>query len=92
MRNSQFVSLALLATAIVLFFFSLTLLPPVEFYCRFRRPAVALCFLQLALLVVRQGVPRTGNDRVLVVATYVFIPLGILFNGVLLFVAYGKCG
>lgn len=92
MRNSQFVSFLLLGAAVVLFFFSLTLLPPVELYCRFQRPAVALCLVQLALLTIRRWAPSSANDKVLVTATYVFIPLGILFNAVLLFIAHGKCG
>lgn len=92
MRNPQFLSLLLLAVAVVLFFFSLALLPPVELYCRFQRAAVALCLLQLAVLIVRRGTPRAANDKPIVAATYVFIPLGILFNAVLLFMAHAKCG
>jgi len=91
MRNSQGTTLLFLAVAVILFFFSLTLLPAVELYCRFQRPAVFLLVLQFILLAVRICVPRLAADRALWVATFVFTTLGLVFNIVLLVTAHGRC-
>jgi hypothetical protein len=91
MPNSQASTLTFLALAVVLFFFSLTLLPAVELYCRFRRPAIVLLILELLLLVFRFRLPRDQSTSALTVATIVFAVFGIVFNGVLLVVAQGKC-
>ena len=91
MRNSQGTTLLFLAVAVILFFFSLTLLPAVELYCRFQRPAIFLLVLQFVLLAIRIGVPRTLADRALWIATFVFATLGVIFNVALLVMARGKC-
>ncbi|HWY69091.1 MAG TPA: hypothetical protein VNX88_10515 [Terriglobales bacterium] len=91
MRNSQGTTLLFLAVAVVLFFFSLTLLPAVELYCRFQRPAILLLVLQFVLLAIRIRVPRTLTDRALWIATFVFTTLGVAFNVVLLVTVRGKC-
>ena len=91
MRNSQGTTLLFLAVAVVLFFFSLTLLPAVEFYCRFQRPALVLLILQLVMLALRMRISRITADRALVIATFVFAALGLIFNIVLLSKAYGRC-
>jgi hypothetical protein len=91
MGNSQGSTLFLLCIAVVLFFFSLTLLPPVEWYCRFRRPALILLLLQTVLLVVRARFLRAMADRALVIATFVFAALGWIFNAYLLVQAARKC-
>jgi hypothetical protein len=90
MRNSQGATLLFLAVALALFFFSLTLLPAVELYCRFRRPAILLLAMQLLLLVLRIT-KRSASDRPLLVATYVFATLGIAFNAALLIMVRGRC-
>jgi hypothetical protein len=90
MRNSQGTTLLFLAGAVVLFFFSLALLPPVELYCRFRRPALILFFLQLGLLAFRFRT-RNAPERALVIATFVFMTFGMLFNAALLVMARGRC-
>src|SRR5437762_1426396 len=90
MRNSQGSTLLLLALAVVLFFFSLSLLPAVEMYCRFRRPALILLALQIALLAFRFR-DRNSPERALVIATYVFSALGIAFTSLLLATAKGRC-
>jgi hypothetical protein len=91
MRNSQGTTLSFLAVAVVLFFFSLTLLPAVEFYCRFQRPALVLLILQVVLLALRMRISCITADRALVIATFVFAALGLIFNIVLLSKAYGRC-
>jgi hypothetical protein len=91
MRNSQGNTLLLLGVATVLFFFSLTLLPPVELYCRFVRPAISLLVIQIALVALRLRIPYRRPDRALFIATFVFSALGILFNTVLLISVRGKC-
>jgi hypothetical protein len=91
MPNSKGKSLLLLGLAVVLFFFSLTLLPPVELYCRFQRPAILLLILQMVLVGIRLRVSRATSDRALVIGAFVFSALGIVFNGVLLVTARGKC-
>lgn len=91
MRNSQGTTLLFLGAAVILFFFSLTLLPPVELYCRFQRPAWALFILQILLLALRIRGFRHSVDRALVIATFVFVALGIVFNAFLLASARGKC-
>ena len=80
-----------LGVAVVLFFFSLTLLPPVELYCRFLRPAIALLIIQTVLVALRLRISTERANRTLLVATYVFSALGIFFNAVLLISAKGKC-
>jgi hypothetical protein len=91
MRNPQVFSLLLLFAAVILFFFSLALLPPVEMYCRFRHAAMGLLALQVLLLIVRVRLPRFASDKSLAIATFVFLPLGIAFNIVLLVMARGRC-
>ena len=91
MRNSQGTTLLFLAVAVVLFFFSLTLLPAVEFYCRFQRPALVLLVLQLVMFALRMRISRVTADRALLIATFVFAALGLIFNIVLLSKAYGRC-
>jgi hypothetical protein len=89
MRNSQGTTLLLLALALVLFFFSLSLLPAVELYCRFTRVAIVLLALQAVLLGIRVRVRRLPATAALAIATIVFSILGIVFNAVLLITA--KC-
>jgi FtsH-binding integral membrane protein len=91
MRNSQGTTLLFLAIALVLFFFSLSLLPAVELYCRFIRPAIVLLVLEFLLLVFLSRVRHESSSRVLIIATFVFAILGIGFNAVLLIAAKGKC-
>jgi hypothetical protein len=91
MRNPQPFSLLLLFVAVILFFFSLSLLPPVEMYCRFRHAAMGLLALQVLLFVVRIRLPRFPSDSALAFATFVFAPLGIVFNVALLVMARGRC-
>ena len=91
MRNSQGSTLLFLAVAVVLFFFSLALLPAVELYCRFQRPALLLLILQALTLVLRVRMSRLLADHALVIATFVFVTLGTVFNIVLLITARGRC-
>jgi len=91
MSKSQGNALLLLGLAVVLFFFSLTLLPPVELYCRFQRPAFALLILQIVLVALRFRVSRANADRALVIATFVFSALGLACNTLLLVSVRGKC-
>jgi len=91
MRNSQGTTLLFLAVAVALFFFSLTLLPAVEFYCRFQRPALVLLILQLVTLALRMRISRITADRALVIATFVFAALGLAFNIVMLAKAHSRC-
>lgn len=80
-----------LATAVVLFFFSLSLLPAVEHYCQFREAAIVLLVLEMVLLSLRFR-PRLESAAIaLQIATIVFAILGIAFNAILLIVARGKC-
>ena len=83
--------LLFLAVALALFFFSLTLLPAVELYCRFRRPAMVLLVLQLVLVLLRTRPRGMSPERALLIATYVFASLGIAFNASLLLMARGRC-
>jgi len=89
--RSQGTTLLFLAVAVVLFFFSLTLMPAVELYCRFRRPALVLLVLEIVLLALRARGSRRSTDRALIIATFVFALLGILFNSALLLMARGRC-
>ena len=91
MRNSQGTTLLFLALAVILFFFSLALLPAVEFYCRFQRPALVLLILQILVVAFRLGISRAIADRALVIATFVFSALGLAFNIFLLVTAHGRC-
>ena len=91
MPNAQGKSLLLLGVAVVLFFFSLTLLPPVELYCRVQRPAILLLILQIVLVSLRLRVLRATSDRALAIGAFVFSALGMVFNAVLLVTARGKC-
>ena len=91
MRNSQGTTLLFLAVAVALFFFSLTLMPAVELYCRFKRPALTLLVLEIVLLAIRTHTVRQSADRALAVATVVFTVLGICFNAALLLMARGRC-
>jgi len=91
MRNSQGTTLLFLAVALVLFFFSLSLLPAVELYCQFIRVAITLLILQIVLLGIRIPVRREPATNALWIGTIVFAVLGIVFNAVLLISAHGKC-
>jgi len=91
MRNTQGTTLLFLAVAVILFFFSLSLLPAVEFYCRFQRPALLLLILQIVVVALRMRISRALADRALVLATFVFITLGLVFNIVLLVKTRGRC-
>jgi hypothetical protein len=91
MRYSQGTTLLFLALAVILFFFSLALLPAVEFYCRFQRPAIVLLVLQILVVAIRMRISRTISDRALVIATFVFTALGSAFNIFLLVTARGRC-
>jgi len=91
MRNPQFASLLYLALTVVLFLFSLALVPPVELYCRFERPAVLLLILQLALLAARISRRQRPEERALAIASLVFIALGVGLNSLLLLMARGRC-
>ena len=91
MSKSQGNALLFLGLAVVLFFFSLTLLPPVEDYCRFQRPAILLVVLQIVLILLRFRISRATADRALVIATFVFSAIGLVFNTVLLVTVRGKC-
>lgn len=91
MRNSQGITLSFLAVAVILFFFSLALLPAVEFYCRFQRPALLLLILQILVVAFRLGISRATSDRALAIATFVFTALGLAFNIFLLVTAPGRC-
>jgi len=91
MRDSQGTTLLFLAVALILFFFSLALLPAVEDYCRFRKPAIVLLILQIPLLFVRLRLRADDSGAALKTAAVVFSALGILFNAVLLISAHGKC-
>jgi hypothetical protein len=90
MPSPQGKTLLLLAIAVVLFFFSLTLLPAVELYCRFVRPAIVLLIVQILLLGRRVRISPASN-RALVIATFVFTILGIAFNALLLIAVRGRC-
>lgn len=91
MRNSQLLDLLILFFAVILFLFSLALVPPVELYCRFQRPAIVLMIVQFGLLLVRIQRKRLPEDRPLVKASFVFIALGVIFNGLLLVMSRGRC-
>jgi len=89
--RSQGTTILVLAAAVVLFFFSLTLMPAVELYCQFRRPAIVLLALQMVLIVLRSRPRAVNPERALLIATYVFASLGIGFNAALLLLARNKC-
>ncbi|HEU5233238.1 MAG TPA: hypothetical protein VFU50_10280 [Terriglobales bacterium] len=91
MRNSQGTTLLFLAVALVLFFFSLSLLPAVELYCRFRKPAAVLLILELVLMLLWSRWRTRSASGALTVATFVFAALGVVFNAVLLIKVAGKC-
>jgi hypothetical protein len=91
MRNSQGTTLLFLAVALVLFFFSLALLPAVEDYCRFRKPAIVLLILQIPFVIVRLRISANQSESALKTAAIVFSILGIILNAVLLITAQGKC-
>src|SRR6185312_4512639 len=91
MRNSQGTTLLFLAVALVLFFFSLSLLPAVELYCRFRKPAAVLLILEVVLMLLWSRWRKRSASDALTVATFVFAALGIVFNAVLLIKVAGKC-
>ncbi|HWC15795.1 MAG TPA: hypothetical protein VG498_02225 [Terriglobales bacterium] len=91
MRNSQGTTLLFLALAVVLFFFSLSLLPAAEHYCQFRGVAIVLLVLETVLLVLRSPLRPQSSTVALHVASLVFAILGIVFNAILLIAAKGKC-
>ena len=91
MRNSQGTTLLFLALAVVLFFFSLALLPAVEDYCRFRKTALVLVIIQIPLALVRLRVPVTQSESALKIAAVVFASLGIVFDVFLLITTHAKC-
>lgn len=90
MRNSG-TSLLFLALALILFFFSLSLLPAAELYCQFRRPATGLLLLEFLLLAAQFRFRAERSNRSLKIATFVFAILGIAFNTILLVAARAKC-
>ena len=90
MRNSG-TTLLFLALALVLFFFSLSLLPAAELYCQFRRPAIGLLLLELLLLASQIHFRAKSSNRALTIATFVFAILGVAFNTILLITARAKC-
>jgi hypothetical protein len=91
MRNSQFANILILAGAFVLFLFSLALVPPVEFYCHFKRPAILLLVIQIAFFFLSLRRNKLAQDRTLRVATLAFNTLGVGFNALLLLMARGRC-
>lgn len=91
MRNPQFASVVWFGVAMVLFLFSLALVPPVEMYCRFERPAIVLLIVQLVLLAVRIARRESSGAQVLTAASVVFIALGVGLNTLLLVMARGRC-
>jgi hypothetical protein len=91
MRNSQFASILILAGAFVLFLFSLALVPPVEFYCRFKRPAILLLVIQVAFFFLFLRRNKFAQERALRVATFVFNTLGVALNALLLLMTRGRC-
>jgi len=88
---SQGTTLLFLALALVLFFFSLALLPPVELYCRLRRPAIVLLILEAILIIFFSRWHKRSASGALTIATFVFAVLGIVFNAVLLAKAARIC-
>jgi hypothetical protein len=91
MRNSQFANILILAGAFVLFLFSLALVPPVEFYCRFKRPAIVLLVIQVAFFFLSLRRNKLAQERALRVATFVFNTLGVALNSLLLLMVRGRC-
>jgi succinate-acetate transporter protein len=91
MRNSQFASILFLAGAFVLFLFSLALVPPVELYCRFERPAILLLILQVAFFLLALRRNTSTKERALRTASLVFNVLGVALNAMLLLMARGRC-
>jgi len=91
MPNSQGTTLLFLALALVLFFFSLALLPPVELYCRLRKPAIVLLILEAILIIFFSRWHKRSASGALTIATFVFAVLGIVFNAVLLAKAARIC-
>lgn len=91
MRNPQFFSIVLLALAFVLFLFSLALVPPVELYCRLKRPALLLLLVQIAFFLLYLIRKPTVGTRALRIACVVFTILGGALNTLLLVMARGRC-
>jgi|GEM_PF-2870780 len=91
MRDSQGTTLLFLAVALVLFFFSLSLIPAVELYCRFRKPALVLLILEVALVVLWSRWRTRSASSALTVATFVFAIFGVAFNAYLLIKVAGRC-
>ena len=88
--GAQKKTLLLLAIAVVLFFFSLSLLPAVELYCRVVHPVIALLILQIMVVILRLYMSAMVS-RTLATATFVFTFLGIAFNALLLIGVRGRC-
>lgn len=91
MRNPQFISIMILALAFVLFLFSLALIPPVELYCRLKRPALLLLVVQIALFLLYLLRKPPAGARALRIACVVFTLLGGALNALLLVMARGRC-
>jgi hypothetical protein len=91
MQRQQGRNLLLLAASATLFLFSVALVPAVEFYCRFRGPAVALLFMQMALLTIRARTRAPGDSRALAIASAVFTLIGIGMNAIVVIMARGRC-
>jgi FtsH-binding integral membrane protein len=91
MPNSQGTTLLFLALALALFFFSLALLPPVELYCRLRKPAIVLLILEGILIIFFSRWRNRSTSGALTIATFVFAVLGVVFNAVLLAKAAHIC-
>src|SRR5581483_696763 len=72
MPNSQGTTLLFLALALVLFFFSLALLPPVELYCRLRKPAIVLLIFGCTFIICFARWRNRSASGALAIATFVF--------------------
>ena len=91
MQNPQIKSLLFLVAAVILFLFSLALVPPVEMYCRFQRPAIALLVVQILLVLFQLIAKQAQKERALMIATFVFVTIGVALNAMLLLMARGRC-
>ena len=91
MQNPQIKSLLFLVAAVILFLFSLALVPPVEMYCRFQRPAIALLVVQILLVLFQLIAKPVQKERALMIGTFVFGTIGVALNAMLLLMARGRC-
>ena len=91
MQKTQARNLLLLAASATLFLFSLSLVPAVEFYCRYRRPALILLAIQIVLLAMRAKTTAPGDSKAVAIAAWIFTSLGIVMNALVFFVSRGRC-